>query len=52
MVKQEIRTGPRSDQGYLIISGVTKEDYLAFPYGNGALEGTKTQVNEEMSYYW
>lgn len=48
--KQEITTGGRSGEGYEVLSGVTWEDWLAFPYGkeirNGAAtrEGTMSEL--------
>ena len=53
LAKQYVKTGKTWYGEYVqILEGLTLEDYLAFPYGDGAIEGTKTQVNEEMSYYW
>ncbi len=41
--KQEIEVGEISGEGYRIISGVTMQDYLAFPYGKEVQEGAKTR---------
>ncbi|MBQ3773876.1 MAG: HlyD family efflux transporter periplasmic adaptor subunit, partial [Pseudobutyrivibrio sp.] len=30
--------------------GVTKDDYLAFPYGNGAIEGIKCEKVDDLNY--
>ena len=43
LVKQEIEVGEISGEGYRIISGVTMQDYLAFPYGKEVQEGAKTR---------
>ena len=42
-MKQEIEVGEISGEGYRIISGVTMQDYLAFPYGKEVQEGAKTR---------
>ena len=41
--KTEIRTGALQGDGYKILSGVTEEDWIAFPYGKGVKEGAKTR---------
>lgn len=33
---------------YEIKSGITQEDYLAFPYGNGAIEGIKCETTDSL----
>ena len=33
-----------------IKKGVTKKDYLAFPYGNGAIEGIRCEKVEDLDY--
>ena len=43
LVKQEIKVGKLNGEGYLIISGVSRSDWLAFPYGKGVKEGAKTR---------
>lgn len=43
LTKQEIEIGEMSGEGYRIISGVTMQDYLAFPYGKEVQEGAKTR---------
>jgi hypothetical protein len=42
-VKQYIEVGKVSGEGYEILSGVTTDDYLAFPYGKEVKEGAKTR---------
>ena len=41
--KQYIQTGELSDSCYRIISGVTMDDWIAFPYSSDAEEGAKTR---------
>ncbi len=41
--KTEIRTGALMGSGYRIISGVSEDDWIAFPYGKGVKEGAKTR---------
>ena len=41
--KEWINVGRLSGEGYKIISGVAKDDYIAFPYGKGVKEGVKTR---------
>jgi len=43
LVKQEIKVGKLNGEGYLIISGVSRSDWIAFPYGKGVKEGAKTR---------
>lgn len=43
LVRQDIRVGGLSGESYEILSGVTPEDYVAFPYGNAVREGAKTR---------
>ena len=43
LVKQYIEVGKISGEGYEILSGVTTDDYLAFPYGKEVKEGAKTR---------
>ena len=43
LVKQYIEVGKVSGEGYEILSGVTTDDYLAFPYGKEVKEGAKTR---------
>ena len=43
LVKQEITVGELSGQGWKILSGVTMQDYVAFPYGKEVKEGAKTR---------
>ena len=48
LVKQYVKTG-KTIYGYAveIKSGVTMDDYLAFPYGKTAKEGVKTNKDED-----
>lgn len=47
LVKQYVQTRQTSSSEYLqIASGVTEEDYLAFPYGSNVKDGAKTTVSE------
>ncbi len=41
--KQTIVTGVLAGEGYQILSGVTMDDYVAFPYGKGLKDGAKTK---------
>ena len=43
LMKQYIEIGKISGEGYEILSGVTTDDYLAFPYGKEVKEGAKTR---------
>ena len=43
LTKQYIEVGKISGEGYEILSGVTTDDYLAFPYGKEVKEGAKTR---------
>lgn len=43
LVRQEVETGEISGEGIEIKSGVSFDDYLAFPYGKNVKEGAKTQ---------
>ena len=43
LMKQYIEVGKTSGEGYEILSGVTTDDYLAFPYGKEVKEGAKTR---------
>ncbi|MBR2811697.1 MAG: biotin/lipoyl-binding protein [Solobacterium sp.] len=50
--KRYVTTG-KTYYGYAveIKEGLTLDDYLAFPYGDGAIEGVKAKVNEGGMYY-
>ena len=52
LAKQYVKTG-KTYWGTMveILEGVTLEDYLAFPYGDGAKEGAKTKQDEMGVYY-
>ncbi|HIV17246.1 MAG TPA: InlB B-repeat-containing protein [Candidatus Alectryocaccobium stercorigallinarum] len=53
LMKQTITVGQLSGSGYEIISGVTWDDWLAFPYGNDVKDGAETRegtVNELYGY--
>ncbi len=41
--KRYIETGELSDSSYKILSGITQEDYVAFPYGSNVREGAPTR---------
>lgn len=41
--KRYIEIGTLSDSGYKVLSGVTEEDYIAFPYGSNVKEGAATR---------
>jgi multidrug efflux pump subunit AcrA (membrane-fusion protein) len=43
LMKQYIEIGKISGEGSEILSGVTTDDYLAFPYGKEVKEGAKTR---------
>lgn len=47
LVRQEIQLGQLSYESYEILSGLTLEDKVAFPYGKSVKEGART---EEVSY--
>ena len=41
--KQYIITGSLSDTGYEVLDGLSKSDWIAFPYGKNVKEGAKTR---------
>ena len=43
LVKQYIETGKLNGGSYEVKSGITAEDWIAFPYGKTAVEGAKTR---------
>ena len=43
LVKQEVEIGEMNAQGWEILSGLTLDDYVAFPYGKDVREGAKTR---------
>ncbi len=43
LVKTEITVGELKGQGYLILDGVTNDDWIAFPYGSGVKDGANTR---------
>ena len=51
--KQYVRTG-RSFYGYAteITEGLSMEDAITFPYGDGAKEGTSAEMSEDMGVFW
>ena len=53
LVKQRVTTGKITSGGYAIeiISGITEEDFLAFPYGKTAKEGVTTKQQENGMFY-
>lgn len=48
LAKQYVKAG-KVYYGYVteIIEGITNDDYVAFPYGDGAKVGAKTKISEE-----
>ncbi len=45
--KQYIKTGGIQDGQYVIVeSGLTSEDYIAFPYGKNVKEGARTKISQ------
>ena len=49
--KQEIVTGRRSGEGYQVLSGVSREDWLAFPYGKEVRNGASTREGTMSELY-
>lgn len=50
--KQYVTTQKCSQSGYIIISdGITNEDMIAFPYGNGLIEGANTTTEYSMNIF-
>lgn len=49
--KQVITVGRLSNEGYEILSGVTSEDWLAFPYGKQVKAGAKTKEGTVSDLY-
>ena len=46
LVKTYIKTGKvYFNMSTEVLSGISDTDYIAFPYGDGAIEGTRTQIN-------
>lgn len=43
LVRQYIEIGELRGEGYEILSGVTEDDWIAFPYGRNLTEGSKTR---------
>ena len=51
--KQYVKTGKTYWGEYTqVLSGLRKEDYIAFPYGDGAIEGVKTEISEEGGMFY
>ena len=51
--KQYVKVGKTYWGEYTtILEGLTMEDSLAFPYGNGAKEGTKTEADDSQEVFW
>ncbi len=42
LTKQNVKTGKLSNDSYEILSGLSADDWVAFPYGNNVKEGTAT----------
>lgn len=51
LVKEEITIGKRQGETVMVLSGVTEEDYLAFPYGKHVKEGAKTREGTMEDFY-
>ena len=55
LTRQEVKTGGNVSGGYsvLVTGGLTREDKIAFPYGDSAKEGAKTREStlEELYGY-
>ena len=49
--KQEIVTGRRSGEGYEVLSGITWDDWLAFPYGKEVRSGARTREGDMSELY-
>ena len=49
--KREITTGRRSGEGYEVLSGVSWEDWLAFPYGKEVRNGAATREGAMSELY-
>lgn len=49
--KREITTGRRSGEGYEVLSGVSWEDWLAFPYGKEVRNGASTREGTMSELY-
>lgn len=43
LVRQDITIGGMSGESYEVLSGITADDYVAFPYGSSVREGAKTR---------
>ena len=43
LVRQDITIGGMSGESYEVLSGITAEDYVAFPYGSSVRDGAKTR---------
>ena len=51
--KQYVKTGKTYWGEYTqVLSGLSNENYIAFPYGDGAIEGVKTKVSEEGGVFY
>ena len=52
LVKTYIKTGKvYFNMSTEVLSGLSDTDYIAFPYGDGAIEGTRTQIGMEDNMY-
>lgn len=50
--KQYVKTGKiLYGQAIQVLSGLSQEDYIAFPYGKEVKEGARVQESEELGYY-
>ena len=43
LVRQDIMIGGMSGESYEVLSGITADDYVAFPYGSSVREGARTR---------
>lgn len=49
--KQTIKVGKIQDNAYEILSGITEDDWLAFPYGKNVKDGAKTREGSVSDLY-
>jgi len=53
LVKQYVKVGKTYyGEITIILDGITEEDSLAFPYGDGAREGAKTEMDDSQGVIW
>ena len=49
--KQYIEAGTLSNDAYEVLSGLTEDDYVAFPYGKAVKEGARTKTGTVSDLY-